>query len=200
MQECTKNIPCILEKSCECYRFIRNGSGATPAAATTAAAANRRTLSPNGTANREARTGNNSICSSSLRSSPPAHNATSGQKVELQAIVSADHPESGVTTALVPQTAAASPALNGKLESSVAHKVTVDVVGEKHCKVVVKCDEKSALLQDNSTNCEECCRSCSCGDTISSGEEESSFEGVNEDNNGEKVANKSSAATQTPQN
>ena len=92
----------------------------------------------------------------------------------------------------------------------MAHNVTVDIVSEidsKNGSKTVKSDQNSSLNLNSSTNCEECCRSCSCGEMPSSLEDSTSDanEVIEESENNEllgakqkPIVTKTTIATQTP--
>ena len=148
---------------------------------------------------------------------------TDTDKHELQTIVisntSATNMETTVTTALLTtsDTMSAQSLTENKSEpkltNNIIHNVTVDIISNE--KVAIcnkgnatnssKCDQNNPSLNlDSSANCEECCRSCSCGEPASSLEDsnsEAEYEnggstGVNADQ--QPMISKSSTATQTP--
>ena len=149
--------------------------------------------------------------------------STNTDKLELQTVVisstSATNMETSVTTALltssdtlpVPLTENKS---EPKLTNNIIHNITVDVVSdekvatcnkENNAAIGSKYDQNNPSLNlDSSANCEECCRSCSCGEPASSLEDSNSE--AESENRGSTVVDadqqpmilKSSTATQTP--
>ena len=119
-------------------------------------------------------------------------------QIELQTVVrtSSNHFEPKVTTALLSTEKVS-------MEKSTAKEVTVvEINNEKepsHSKTVRITDEGgSSLALDASLHCEECCRCCSCGETVSSADD-SALEDIleHQPENKQSPPQKSSISTQT---